>query len=112
MGLVNNKLALDIGGIHQSESDSFNTDDLHLEIGKSYDLDIFFAERHTVSSHFTIRTSLEIMPCTDLDFSMLIVPDSLAIFPGETAEFEVSLEPFCENDTLLSLKINNIPRII
>lgn len=55
---INDKLVIDLGGLHPAASGSVNLDTLQLEIGEKYDLDIFHAERHTDMSNFTIETSV------------------------------------------------------
>jgi fibro-slime domain-containing protein len=62
---VDGKLALDLGGVHSAATRSFNGADLMglgLSAGTGYDLDIFFAERHTTQSKFSIMTSLTLLP--------------------------------------------------
>jgi fibro-slime domain-containing protein len=60
---VNGRLALDLGGLHPSQDGTINFDamaaQLGIEVGKTYKMDIFHAERHTTASHFTIRTNIE-----------------------------------------------------
>jgi fibro-slime domain-containing protein len=55
---INNTLAIDLGGVHSAESASVNLDTLGLTSGNAYDLDLFFAERHTVDSDFAFDTSI------------------------------------------------------
>jgi fibro-slime domain-containing protein len=59
---INRTLAIDLGGIHQTEMKTIQLDAIaggvHIVTGQSYQLDIFFAERHTVGSTFMIRTSI------------------------------------------------------
>lgn len=58
-------LGIDLGGVHPAASktiDSAGLEALGLVEGVTYDLDIFFAERHTTQSNFTIQTSLNIAP--------------------------------------------------
>ena len=59
---INGKLAVDIGGVHSQADGSVNLDDaaedLGLEAGGSYELVLFFAERHTTQSNFRIETTL------------------------------------------------------
>lgn len=55
---IDNQLAIDLGGVHGAQSASINLDNLGLTLGNDYDFDLFFAERHTVSSNFKIDTSL------------------------------------------------------
>jgi fibro-slime domain-containing protein len=59
------KLGIDLGGIHASASQTIDSDDLvnlGLVAGQNYDLDIFFAERHTTQSNFQIQTSFTVTP--------------------------------------------------
>lgn len=59
---VDGKLALDLGGVHPAVSGSFTgqnlIDNLGLVANTNYSFNIFFAERHTTQSNFTITTSL------------------------------------------------------
>jgi fibro-slime domain-containing protein len=59
---INRQLTIDLGGIHQSETASVSLDAeagrLGIVPGGRYPLHFFFAERHTVSSNFTIRTTI------------------------------------------------------
>ncbi|MDO5576894.1 MAG: fibro-slime domain-containing protein, partial [Fibrobacter sp.] len=56
---INNKLAMDLGGRHSAERGSFKLDnDESLVVGKKYNLDFFFAERHTSGSTITITTNI------------------------------------------------------
>jgi fibro-slime domain-containing protein len=62
---VDGKLFMDLGGVHGAVSSAFTESALlaaGLLPGTSYDLDVFFAERHTTESNFTITTSLAIAP--------------------------------------------------
>ncbi len=67
---IDNKLAIDLGGIHSPESKSLDLDTLGLVEGDSYDLDFFWAERHTTGSNFKITTSVELVttPLRVLDY--------------------------------------------
>jgi len=60
---VNNRLALDLGGIHDQTPGSINLDDLGLTAGQIYPLDFFWCERHTTGSNFRAETSLEVTDC-------------------------------------------------
>ena len=60
---IGGKLVLDLGGVHSALTNSFSGLDLiaaGLSEGTNYDLSIFFAERHTTQSNFSITTSLPI----------------------------------------------------
>jgi fibro-slime domain-containing protein len=66
---INGKRVIDLGGVHSSQTQSVNLDSLGLTPGQTYDLDFFFAERHTTQSNFTITTNiaLETAPNPDGD---------------------------------------------
>lgn len=58
-------LGIDLGGVHSSLSQTITSDQLialGLSKGTVYDLDIFFAERHTTKSNFKIQTSFAVTP--------------------------------------------------
>jgi len=62
---VDGKLVLDLGGVHPAASASFTEETLKslgLFANTMYDLDIFFAERHTTQSNFQIMTTLALAP--------------------------------------------------
>ncbi|MFO8072415.1 MAG: fibro-slime domain-containing protein, partial [Polyangia bacterium] len=55
-------LVIDIGGVHGPLSSEADFDELAAELGieqgVAYDLDFFFAERHTTQSTFRIDTTI------------------------------------------------------
>ncbi len=59
---VNNKLALDLGGVHIAESATIDFDarasELGITVGGVYSLAVFHAERHTDQSHFRLTTTI------------------------------------------------------
>lgn len=55
---INDTLVIDLGGVHGALSASVSLDSLGLTVGNTYDLDLFFAERHTSASTFRIDTSI------------------------------------------------------
>ena len=62
---INNKLAVDIGGIHSVKSkwvilNASKAAELGLVVGNDYNFDFFFAERHTSQSNFRIETSIQL----------------------------------------------------
>lgn len=63
---INRRLAIDLGGVHSREEQSVSLDELAgsfgLVIGETYDLHLFFAERHTDRSTFTIDTTISRTP--------------------------------------------------
>lgn len=67
---INNRLAIDLGGVHGAESQEVSLDEraseLEIEPGKVYPLALFFAERHTAGSMFRIDTTIaEFDACPD-----------------------------------------------
>jgi fibro-slime domain-containing protein len=56
---VDEKLALDLGGLHPSREGTIRFDTLGLTVGQTYRMDIFHAERHTNESNFWIRTNIQ-----------------------------------------------------
>lgn len=59
---INRKLAIDLGGIHESQRADVSLDaqasKFGLVVGNTYPLHFFFAERKTIASDFTIRTEI------------------------------------------------------
>lgn len=56
---VNNKIALDLGGMHYPFEGTIRFDELGLTKNQSYPMDVFHAERHTKESNFRIETNIE-----------------------------------------------------
>lgn len=67
---VNNHLGIDLGGLHPERSRSINLDtvakDFGLQVGQTYPLDLFHAERHTTASHFRVETSIQFTNCAPI----------------------------------------------
>lgn len=55
---INDKLVIDLGGVHAQQSTSVNLDTLGLTQGEKYKFDFFFAERHTTASNLKFTTSI------------------------------------------------------
>jgi fibro-slime domain-containing protein len=72
---VNQKLAIDLGGLHPPRSATIVLDDRAAELGLTpgnvYSLDLFHAERHFASSNFRVDTTLAFTNCGT------VVPDVL-----------------------------------
>jgi fibro-slime domain-containing protein len=64
---INNKLALDLGGLHSEQTDTVDldmaADTLGITPGNTYALDLFHAERHTDQSNFRVDTNLQFTAC-------------------------------------------------
>jgi fibro-slime domain-containing protein len=74
---VNNRLAIDLGGLHENASDSLDLDKssatLGIVDGKTYNMDIFFAERNPVGSNFRIKTSMDLRNNNELYYKDALV---------------------------------------
>ncbi|WP_437765734.1 fibro-slime domain-containing protein [Sorangium sp. So ce281] len=64
---INNRLAIDLGGLHSPQDDRLDLDAMANELGitpgQEYALDFFHAERHTTESNFTIQSTLAFTNC-------------------------------------------------
>lgn len=64
---VNDRLAIDLGGVHEAQFETLDVDaraeELGLLPGKEYPLDFFMAERHTTESKFELQTTLSFTSC-------------------------------------------------
>ena len=64
---INNKLAVDLGGLHPRTLSNVSLDasalQLGIQKGDIYALDLFHAERHTTASTFRIDTNLSFVNC-------------------------------------------------
>ena len=64
---INNKLAIDLGGVHPAENAAIDIDaravELGLEKGKVYNFDMFQNERHRFDSNFRADTNLNFVDC-------------------------------------------------
>ena len=57
---INNKLVVDIGGIHEKVEGAVDLDTLNLTEGREYPFNIFYAERNATGSNFKMRTSINL----------------------------------------------------
>jgi fibro-slime domain-containing protein len=114
---INNQLVIDLGGVHSTSSASINLDTLGLIVGEIYDMDIFFTERHTVSSVFEIQTTIDLIS-TITGIPELVMDDFAwpnEYYPKLGRHYEVKLGTV-DNKLMFSASrseydINYIPRI-
>lgn len=82
---INNKLALDIGGIHMKALGKFDldslSDQLELTLGEKYNFSFFYAERQANESHIKITTNIISAPPESL--SITVQPND-TIYIGDT----------------------------
>lgn len=55
---IDDKLVIDLGGVHGAMIETVMLDSLSLTTGTDYSFDLFYAERHTCESTFRIDTSI------------------------------------------------------
>jgi fibro-slime domain-containing protein len=64
---INDRLAIDLGGVHAAENAQVSLDaraaEFGIQVGQTYALDFFQAERHTSESNFRIETNLDFVNC-------------------------------------------------
>ncbi|WP_437593534.1 fibro-slime domain-containing protein [Sorangium sp. So ce1000] len=64
---INRRLAIDLGGLHLAKTAQVDLDEiaeeLGIEVGKEYALDLFYAERRGSGSSFSISTSFPFTNC-------------------------------------------------
>ena len=70
---INNRLVVDLGGQHSEVTGAVDLDTLGLVPGQEYPFHIFYVERHTSSSNFMMRTSMDL----HTDASIFLTSDSL-----------------------------------
>lgn len=91
---INNKLAIDLGGVHRLQQDSVNLnlqkDKLGISIGNFYNFDFFYCERQTTGSDLQISTSIDLLPSSppgyniaDANLALLRSGDTLDLPRGE-----------------------------
>jgi fibro-slime domain-containing protein len=57
---IDNRLAVDLGGVHNPESGSVNLDTMGLVEGRTYNFDFFYCERQTIGANMRIETSMNL----------------------------------------------------
>lgn len=56
---IDGKLAIDLGGTHPAVAGSVDIDTLGLTAGETYQIDLFYAERHTTDAQLHLETNVE-----------------------------------------------------
>jgi fibro-slime domain-containing protein len=75
---IDGMLRIDLGGVHPPQNGSVNLDSLGLTAGETYDLDLFFAERHTTGSSFRMDTSIVLQNVPEV--TPMPAPATLGLF--------------------------------
>lgn len=79
---INNKLVVDIGGVHDRRRASVNLDTLGLTADSTYSFYIFYTERYRVEGNFKMRTSIDLQ--TDQTYYLVKVPTSADLVKYQT----------------------------
>jgi fibro-slime domain-containing protein len=72
---VNNRLAVDLGGLNNRVADTFDVDKRNISLGlglvdgQTYNMDIFYAERNPVGSNLIIQTTMDLRNSAELFYS-------------------------------------------
>ena len=92
---LDNRLQLDIGGIHEAAQDGFSVDNISgLSNGNAYSLSVFYAERHSAESHILITTNI-IQPRDKLRlYALPGAPDSGGNRPISVLDSVIAGQPF------------------
>ncbi|MBD3346062.1 MAG: fibro-slime domain-containing protein [Chitinivibrionales bacterium] len=85
---INGELVLDLGGVHSSVAGSFSLDNLGLQEGQEYIMDLFFAERQMVNSRIKIATNI---------FARYITPSPVYHLVVEPDPNGLTESPFADN---------------
>ncbi len=98
---IDNRLALDQGGVLPPRTGTINLDDplLGLVAGQTYNFDLFFAERHTSQSSLGVTTNIEFTPITPpqcdlidaVDDSVFATqgPNSIPVTNNDVGQFSI-----------------------
>jgi fibro-slime domain-containing protein len=102
---INDKLVVDLGGVHGPASGTVQLDSLGLEIGYTYNFDFFFCERHVTGSSMAFSTTVKLDPCGTVDtdgdgtcdkcdncpYGDLDLKLNVGVVAGRTVSFTVAL---------------------
>ena len=108
---INNKLALDLGGVHTPQSGVVDLDaqksGLGIAAGNYYNFDFFFCERQTIGSHLKMNTSIDIIPppapgyyIADADLNLLVKGDTILIPQGDGTRIFKGVQIKTQNQTI------------
>lgn len=102
---INNKLVVDLGGVHEPTEGAVNLDTLNLVEGEEYPFNVFFSERNAIGSNFRMRTSINLK--TESNYFPVWVPSDTLI-QVNLKQYDVSLSQRCDasvtayRDTLIA----------
>lgn len=96
---IDNKLAVDLGGQHRQVAGAVDLDTLNLVEGQMYTLHIFYAERHTSSSNFRMRTSIDFEVPSNMFVSRTVHGSIIDVDVLELNR-QVYCDPLSDTDTM------------
>ncbi|EGC33811.1 hypothetical protein DICPUDRAFT_56276 [Dictyostelium purpureum] len=80
---IDNKLVIDLGGLHLAESASVNLNSLGLTKGNVYPIDFFYCERHTTKSTIRFDTNI-LITCNYYDYCGICNGDGTSCCNAQT----------------------------
>jgi fibro-slime domain-containing protein/uncharacterized repeat protein (TIGR01451 family) len=93
---INDKLVIDLGGVHPALSASVNLDSVAAAIGivpgETYDFDLFFAERHTTASNFNAVTNIVLAPPAEPAIETTKSADKEWVMHGDSITYTYEVE--------------------
>jgi len=102
---INNRLVIDLGGVHGAQTQTVNLDSVAATIGitprNDYNIDIFHAERHTGQSNFRVDTSIVLEEVSyDLNLFENSAPSDLIVnFNQEVRAVATTTDPSVDQVT-------------
>lgn len=102
---INNKLVVDLGGVHEPVEGAVNLDTLDLVEGKMYPFNIFYSERNATGSNFRMRTSINLETESSYQRKMALGSKNIEV---ELRQLDVSQSMGCDasvaalRDTILA----------
>lgn len=102
---INNKLVVDLGGVHEPLEGAVNLDTLNLVEGKMYPFNIFYSERNASGSNFRMRTSINLETESSYQRKMTLGSKNIEV---ELRQLDVSQSMGCDasvaalRDTILA----------
>lgn len=101
---INNKLVMDIGGIHNTKTGTLYVDSLHIPDLTQCTFDFFYCERHRTGSDIEITTNL--ITALDTGINIDANPKKDTIPAGSTIEYTASVKTdFGIDDTVTVKKV-------
>jgi fibro-slime domain-containing protein len=103
---INDKLVIDLGGVHGPADGTAYLDNLGLTVGESYNFDFFFCERHQSGSNMAFTTTVKLDPCGTTDGDGDGTPDKCDNCPSGDINLEFGDSSVTGNTASVYLELN------